>query len=62
MSAQPLSVLAWGRRLAMREELASLHERAQAVRQAAEAVRAESRETVARSVEGRIGRENARKA
>jgi hypothetical protein len=58
MSSKPPSLPAWGRRVGIREELASLHERAQEARQAAEAVRDESREIVARCVDGRIRREN----
>ena len=42
----------------MRDELASLHERANAARQAAEDVRGAARQIVARCVDGRIRREN----
>jgi hypothetical protein len=44
----------------MRDELASLHERVKAARYAAEDVRNESREIVARCVDGRIRRQNDR--
>jgi hypothetical protein len=48
------------RREEIRADLKLLHERARAAHRAAQEVRAESYEIVARSLEGRIRRENAR--
>jgi hypothetical protein len=51
---------AWARRQEIRADLKLLQERARAAHRASQEVRAESYEIVARSLEGRIRRENVR--